>query len=283
MYKSLNTGAIGVKSDLAGALALAKQYGFQAIDLPMGEMLRIADAQGVTAVAKLFSDAGVGYGPWGLPTDWRSDEEKLRQGLAELPRYAALGQQLGATRVNTWVTPGSNERARQEHFDYLLARFRPIAEVLARYGCRLGLEFIGPKTSRTRLQHEFIYTAGDMLAFARAIGPNVGLLHDCWHWYTSGGTLAELRSLKASDIVSVHVNDAPPGIARDEQIDNQRMLPMESGVIDLPGYLRALQEIGYDGPVTVEPFSARLRQLSPDQAVAETAAALDKGWKAAGL
>lgn len=283
MYKSLNTGAIGVKSDLAGALALAKQYGFQAIDLPMGEMLRIADAQGVTAIAKLFSDAGVGYGPWGLPTDWRSDEEKLRQGLAELPRYAALGQQLGATRVNTWVTPGSNERARQEHYDFLLARFQPIAEVLARYGCRLGLEFIGPKTSRTRLQHEFIYTAGDMLAFARAIGPNVGLLHDCWHWYTSGGTLDELRSLKASDIVSVHVNDAPPGIARDEQLDNQRMLPMESGVIDLPGYLRTLQAIGYDGPVTVEPFSARLRQLSPDQAVAETAASLDKAWKAAGL
>jgi sugar phosphate isomerase/epimerase len=283
MYKSLSTGAIGVKSDLAGALALAKQYGFEAIDLPMGEMLRLADAQGAPAVAKLFNDAGVRYGPWGLPTDWRSDEEKLRQGLAELPRYGALGQQLGATRVNTWVTPGSNERTRQEHYDYLLARFRQIAKVLADYGCRLGLEFIGPKTSRTRLQHEFIYTAGDMLGFARAIGPNVGLLHDCWHWYTSGGTIDELRSLKATDVVSVHVNDAPPGIARDEQLDNQRMLPMESGVIDLPAYLRTLQAIGYDGPVTVEPFSARLRQLAPDQAVAETAAALDKGWKAAGL
>jgi sugar phosphate isomerase/epimerase len=283
MYKSLNTGAIGVKADLAGALNLAKQHGFDAIDLPIGEALRIADAQGVTAVRALFADAGVQCGPWGVPVDWRADEEKYQQGLRDLPRVAALGQQLNALRVNTWVMSGQNERTRQEQYTYLVERFRPIATILAEYGCRLGLEFIGPKTSRARFQHEFIYTAGDMLEFAHAIGPNVGLLHDCWHWYTSGGTIAELRAMQGQDIVSVHVNDAPAGLVRDEQLDNQRLLPMESGVIDLPGYLRTLREIGYDGPVTVEPFSARLRQLSPDAAVAETAAALDRAWRAAGL
>lgn len=283
MYKSLNTGAIGVKTDLADTLALAKQHGFQAIDLPMGEMLRLADAQGVPAVASMFRDVDLGFGPWGLAVDWRSDEEKYQLGLAELPRYAVLGQQLGATRANTWVMSGQHDRTRDEQYDHLLARFQPIAKVLADHNCRLGLEFIGPKTLRDRFQHAFLYTANDMLDFAHAIGPNVGLLHDCWHWYTSGGTLAELRRLQPADIVSVHVNDAPPGIDRDAQLDNQRMLPMESGVIDLPAYLRALNDLGYDGPVTVEPFSARLRQLPPDQAVAETATALDKAWQAAGL
>jgi len=283
VYTSLNTGAIGVKADLAGALALAKQHGFQAIDVPMGEVLRLADTEGAPAAAALFRDAGLRFGPWGLPVEWRTDEEKFQQGLSELPRYAALGRELGATRVNTWVPSGNNDRSRQQQFDHLLTRFRPIAAILAEHDCRLGLEFIGPKTQRARFTHEFIYTAGDMLEFAHAVGPNVGLLHDCWHWYTSGGTIAELTSLRAQDIVSVHVNDAPPGIDRDAQLDNQRMLPMESGVIDLPGYLKALQAIGYDGPVTVEPFSARLCQLPPDQAVAETAASLEKAWKAAGL
>ena len=283
MYTSLNTGAIGVKADLAGAVALAKRHGFLAIDVPMGEVLRLADAEGAPAAAALFRDAGLRFGPWGLSVEWRADEEKFQQGLSELPRYAALGRELGATRVNTWVPSGNNDRARQEQYDHLLTRFRPIAAILAAHDCRLGLEFIGPKTQRAKFAHEFIYTACDMLEFAHAVGPNVGLLHDCWHWYTSGGSIAELYSLRAQDIVSVHVNDAPPGIDRDEQLDNQRMLPMESGVIDLPGYLKALQAIGYDGPVTVEPFSARLRQLPPDQAVAETAASLEKAWKAAGL
>jgi sugar phosphate isomerase/epimerase len=283
VYTSLNTGAIGVKADLAETIALAQRHGFSAIDVPMGEVRRLADAEGVAAVAARFHAAGVRFGPWGLPVDWRSDDTKFQQGLTELPDFAALGQQLGATRVNTWVLPGQNDRTAQEQFDYLLQRFRPIAAILAEHGCRLGLEFIGPKTLRARFTHEFAYTAGDMLSFAHAVGPNVGLLHDCWHWYTSGGSIAEIQSLRPADIVSVHVNDAPPGIERDEQIDNQRMLPMESGVIDLPGYLRALQAIGYDGPVTVEPFSARLRQLPADEAVAETAAALQKAWQAAGI
>jgi sugar phosphate isomerase/epimerase len=283
VYTSLNTGAIGVKADLAGTIALAQRHGFQAIDVPMGEAQRLADAESVAAVAALFRDAGLRFGPWGLPVDWRADDAKYQQGLAELPRFAALGQQLGATRVNTWIMPGQNDRTRQEQYDHLLQRFRPIAAILADHGCRLGLEFIGPKTSRAKFAHEFAYTAGDMLSFAHAIGPNVGLLHDCWHWYTSGGTIAELRSLRPADIVSVHVNDAPPGIGRDDQLDNQRMLPMESGVIDLPGYLRTLQAIGYDGPVTVEPFSARLRQLPAEEAVAETAAALQRAWQAVAI
>lgn len=283
MYTSLNTGAIGVKTDLAGAMDLAKRHGFAAIDLPIGEALRLEESEGTSAVVARFAAAGLRYGPWGLTVEWRRDEEQWRQGLTELPRYAALAQRLGATRVNTWVTPGQNERTLEEQAAHLRRRFQPIAAILAEHGCRLGLEFIGPKTSRSRFPHEFYYTAGDMLEFARSIGPNVGLLHDCWHWYTSGGTLDELRSLRGTDIVSVHVNDAPPGIAVEDQIDNQRMMPMESGVIDLPGYLQALQAIGYDGPVTVEPFSARVRQLAPEDAVAETAASLANAWQAAGL
>jgi len=283
MYRSLNTGAIGVRADLEGALTMAKAHGFDAIDFGIGEAQRIAEAQGADALTRKFEAAGVKPGPWGLPVDWRGDDEKFQQGLSELAAAAELGQRLAAQRVTTWVTPGHNERTRQQQYDYLLGRFRPIARILADHGCRLGLEFIGPKTSRTRLAHEFIYTAGDMLAFAHDIGPNVGLLHDCWHWYTSGGTLEELKSLKAEDVVAVHVNDAPAGVERDAQIDNQRLLPMESGVIELPAYLRALQQIGYDGPVTVEPFSARLRELAPEQAVRETAESLGKAWNAAGL
>lgn len=283
MYRSLNTGAIGVRTDLAGALAMAKAHGFDAVDFGIGEAQRIAEAQGADPLSGTFAAAGVKPGSWGLPVDWRGDDDKFQQGLSDLTAAAALGQRLAATRVTTWVTPGHNERSRQQQYDYLLGRFRPIARILADHGCRLGLEFIGPKTSRTRLAHEFIYTAGDMLTFAHDIGPNVGLLHDCWHWYTSGGTLEELKRLKAEDVVAVHVNDAPAGIERDAQIDNQRLLPMESGVIDLPAYLRALRQIGYDGPVTVEPFSARLRELAPEQAVRETADALGRAWMAAGL
>jgi len=41
------------------------------------------------------------------------------------------------------------------------------------------------------------------------------------------------KGVLADPKVVVHVNDAPAGIARDEQIDTVRTLPMETGVIDL--------------------------------------------------
>ena len=43
----------------------------------------------------------------------------------------------------------------------------------------------------------------------------------------SGGTLDEVRALRAEQVVYVHVNDAPPGVPLDDQIDNVRALPGE--------------------------------------------------------
>ena len=84
----------------------------------------------------------------------------------------------------------------------------------------------------------------------------------------------------------VHVNDAPAGINRDEHIDTVRTLPMETGIIDLVGFMRALQEMGYDGPVMPEPFSQRINDLAatdPRAAAREAARSMDALWQAAEL
>ena len=99
---------------------------------------------------------------------------------------------------------------------------------------------------------------------AKEIGSNVGLLHDCWHWYTSGGTVEEILTLSPQDIIYVHVNDAPANVDRDAQMDNIRALPGETGVIDIVGYLNALKTIGYTGCVTPEPFKSSLNDLPTD-------------------
>jgi sugar phosphate isomerase/epimerase len=153
---------------------------------------------------------------------------------------------------------------------------------LGEHGCRLGLEFIGPRTLRVDKPYGFIYSMGGMLALAHAIGTgNVGLLLDCWHWYTGLGTVSDLMGLTNEDVVHVHVNDAPDGVYVGDQIDNKRALPNETGVIDLVGFLSALQKIGYDGPVSPEPFSQSVREMAAQDAVQTTHDALDKGWQAA--
>jgi sugar phosphate isomerase/epimerase len=184
----------------------------------------------------------------------------------------------------TWVLPASDEQPLEENRRFHIERFRPIAQVLADHGCYLGLEFIGPKTLRESKRYPFIYRMGDMLALGAEIGPNVGLLLDCWHWYTSRGTLDELRALKPEQVVYVHVNDAPAGIPIDEQLDHTRALPGETGVIDIVGFLQALQTIGYDGPVTPEPFKKELNDLPSDDArLQKVGEAMDAIFRRAGL
>ena len=82
-----------------------------------------------------------------------------------------------------------------------------------------------------------------------------------------------MKALSQSQVVYVHINDAPAGIDVDEQLDDVRHLPGESGVIDLVGFLQALNEIGYDGPVAVEPFDSALAALSPTERVLSAATA----------
>ena len=95
--------------------------------------------------------------------------------------------------------------------------------------------------------------------------------------------LGELQKLRKEDVVYVHVNDAPSGVPVDEQIDWKRRLPGETGVIDIAGFLKALKHIGYDGPVTPEPFDENLRKNLTNEAVQKVGKALDKVWRQAGI
>jgi sugar phosphate isomerase/epimerase len=149
--------------------------------------------------------------------------------------------------------------------------------VLGDHGVRLGLEYVGPKTSWSSSRFPFIHTMAEMKDLIAEINlGNVGFLLDSWHWYTAQETEADLLSLKSAEVVLCHVNDAPKGLAPDQQIDSRRALPCATGVINLKAFLGAMVKIGYDGPVVCEPFSQELRQMSPEQILAAVAAAMKK-------
>jgi len=275
MFTALSPGALGMQvKGLADAIRLAKEAGYGGVEFGIHEVAGLIDEQGADAVRAMFESAGIKPAGWGLPTDWRGSEENWRRGIEELPRLAAAAQAIGCGRTMTWIMPCSNDRPYDENRRFHIERFKPVAEVLAAHGCSLGLEFIGPKTLRDSQRYPFIHTMGDMLAMGAEIGPNVGLLLDCWHWYTSGATVADLLALRPEQVVYVHVSDAPPGVALEDHIDNKRCLPGATGVIDIAGFLQALEKIGYDGPVTPEPFG------SPATWAAD---ALRACWQKAGL
>jgi sugar phosphate isomerase/epimerase len=287
MYTSLGPEAIGVRGlALRDAIALARDSGFAGLTFDIRVAAQAVEDHGLDEVRGWFSAANVLPANWGLPVSWR-DDARFADDLQKLAPLAAVGRELGSTRTATFMPSGSNEREFDENFAWHISRLRPIAELLREEGCRLGIEYIGTATWRAQFPHEFIYTLPGLMDLIAAIDvDNVGVMVDSWHLFSAGGTVEELERLTNRDVVVAHVNDAPAGIGWDEQIDTQRALPLETGVLDLVGFMQALQRIGYDGPVMPEPFSQRVNELAatdPLAAARETERSMDALWQAAGL
>jgi len=280
MYRSLQPGAVGIRISLNEGLELAAQYGFEGLHVNINEVIRI----GPEKVKEQFEAKGLIPSAWGLPVDVRGDDATFEKGLNGLPKWADVAMQLGCLRTSTYILSFSDDLPFKENYCRHQNRLRAIGEVLSDRDIRLGLEFLGPKTLRDGHRYAFIHTMDGMLELCDDIGTgNMGLLLDAWHWYTSHGTVEDLKRLRDEHIVDVHVNDAPKGIPIDEQIDNVRCLPGETGVIDIASFLRTLHKIGYTGPVMAEPFSKKIQGLPPHEAAHLTGEALTKIWNIAGL
>ncbi len=287
MYTTLGPEALGIRGlSLAEAIDLARQFGFAGLAVDAHAVADAVDERGAEAVREEFARASVRPALFNLPVAWR-DDERWQGDLRELPRLANAARAIGAERTATYIPSGSDDRPYDENFAWHVARLRPIAEALREAGCRFGLEYVGTTTFREGFRHPFIFTLDGARELIAAIGvDNVGLMLDSWHLFASGGTLDDLQRLRNEDIVVVHVNDAPAGIAWDDQIDTVRTLPLETGVIDLVGFMRTLQRLGYDGPVMPEPFSQRINELAaadPLAAARETSRAMADLWRAAGI
>lgn len=277
-FKNFAPGHIGVRANQQQALEYAVKYGLGGIAPSESEFASKSAAEIGEWVA-LLKQKGIRYGAAGLPVEFRKDEAQFQKGMAELPKRASLLKQLGVTRVATWLLPGHNELTYLQNFKIHETRLREAAKVFKDNDIRLGLEFVGPHTSREKFRFPFACAQTDMMELVEAIGTgNVGLLLDSWHWYTSHGTVEEVLRLSNKDIVHVHVNDAPAGMGVDQQVDNRRKLPATTNVIDLKGFINALVKIGYDGPVECEPFDQELRKMDQAVIVQTTAESLNRLW-----
>ena len=282
MSIQLSCGSIGVKADQRQAIAYASQYGFQTVEADSG-FLASLDRPALSALLAEMKEKKVQWGSSGLPVDFRRDEEPFRTGLTDLPRRASALRAAGVTRVGTWISPTSDDLTFSENLKLHATRLRQVASVLEDQNCRIGLEYVGPKTSWSARRFPFVHTMKEAKELIAAISkPNVGILLDSWHWFTAQETVDDLKILKNSDIVSIDLNDAPAGIPVLEQKDSARALPCETGVIDVAAFLNTLNALGCDAPARCEPFSARLRALPPAQALQETAGAMRKAFSLIG-
>ncbi len=271
-------GRLGVKANQKQAIDFAARHGFESVGPNAKELAKFSDQQLTELKAELKAKKLV-FSAAGMPVDFRGDEDKFKKGLADLPAEAAALQRAGVTRIGTWLKPFSDELTYMQNFRQHGVRLREVGKILADHGLRFGLEYVGTKTLWTSKKYSFVHTMAETKELLAEINvPTVGFVLDSWHWFTANETGEDILSLSNDQIVAVDLNDAPKGIELDDQIDNKRELPMATRVIDVAAFLKALNQLGYDGPVRAEPFNAVLRKMDAEAAVAATAAAMKKAF-----
>lgn len=263
----LNPGSIGVSLDQKSTLEAAIKYGYEAIVSFPGQLQAWSDEE-MAAFREKMQSKDISWGSAGLPVQFRQDEQTFREGLSKLAAAAKALERAGASRMNTWIMPTHPTLSYSENMKQHAYRLGECAKVLADYGVKLGLEYVGPKTLMARDRYPFIHTLGECMDLIANTGQdNVGIQLDSFHWYCGEDTVEDLLSLQPEQIVTVDLNDARADLSRDEQIDGTRELVGSSGVVDIESFLKALVEIEYAGPVRSEPFNKKLNQMEDQQAM----------------
>lgn len=272
-------GSIGIKADQGRSIELAGKYGFESVQ-PFGKQLL---AEGVPKYVEMLHKNKLKWAAAAMSVSLRSDETTYRAAVEQYPQECKALHRAGVTRVGTAISSASDDFNYLDNFRRHTKRLKEVGSILEDNGLRLGLEYLGTKHIWTSRRHSFLHSMNECLELIDAAGKgNIGVVIDSWHWWTARETLDDIRSVTNEQVVSADLNDAPTGVEIDLQRDNQRELPLATGVIDCKGFLNALADIDYDGPIRAEPFNDILNEMDDDQAADTTAKAMKEAFALVG-
>lgn len=273
---SLNPVSIGLRCTAAELLDYSILYNFKAISPILTDLISYSKTQQKEYIKKMKAHDIV-FDSAGLPIKFRTSKIEFHRGLSFLKQHIETIANYGIHSFVTWIMPTNQELTYRQNFDQHQIRLKQAAKLIGTEGLRLGLEYVGPKTLMIRDKYPFIHTIAELRELISGIGEdNVGYLLDSFHIYCSGDSLKDLAFLKANDIVSVQVNDGVIGRTADTQIDQERELPGDTGLIDLKSFLNTVKSTGYSGAVSVEPFNKMVNQMDTISKLKRIRASLKK-------
>lgn len=242
---------------LGRRLHAAAQAGYTGIGLWYGDLVQQdRQAGGLGALRRQLDALGFKFVELEFLTDWFCEGEARQQSDTRRELFLRAAKELGARHLKVIPPmPGSAIGATA-----LVEAFGKLCDEAATAGLGIAMEMM-PMSA--------LPTLADNLAVTQAAAAsNGGLLLDIWHVQRSGcGDFRDLAGIPVSALAAVELNDAlaSPGPDLFQDTLNGR-LPCGEGELDVSGFIAALWQAGYRGPIGVEILSPGFRALSPEEA-----------------
>jgi sugar phosphate isomerase/epimerase len=234
----------------------AARAGYAGTGLWLGDLIAWQErGLDYAALKHRLSDAGQQLVELEFLADWFATGERRARSDAARTALFHAADALGARHVKV-MPPFLPDDPQGED---LAGEFAALCAQAADHGLMVGLEMLPFST----LPH--LDAALDMVTAADA--PNGGLLIDIWHVVRSGGDAADVAKVPARFIVSVELCDAlmaMQGSITEDTMCHRRLCG--EGEFDVPGFIRAIGQAGYDGPFGVEILSSAFRLLPLEEA-----------------
>ncbi len=250
----LNPITLGGERDYSVTIQAAAKAGFRAVELWLPHVEKfIASGHSAADARAVLKDNGVEpAGACFVAGLITSTGEAKRKAFDAAKARFELCQELGAKTI-CCVADGP---AAPTLDDYHTAaeQTREVCDLAGSFGLSVALEFVAG--------FPFI---GTLATAARVVNDadhaNLGILFDCFHFWTGRSKMEDFDALRGAPIAFVHLNDAR-ALPREILRDADRVLPGQ-GCFPLREIVRRIQATGYDGYHSLELFNPELAAADP--------------------
>ncbi len=263
-------GATTMTADLETDIRSAAAAGFDLVELRSNKLYDYLETNTVDDLKALLKETGVGV--LSINTlehiTWRSeeDQEAIREECEKLSEISAA---IGCPYVLS--VPGKlrmGPKTDEETIGESVRVLHELADIVEKHGVKLGFEFLGEKGNSVQtldLGSRIVDMVGR---------ESVGNVIDTYHFYAGGSSWESLEKLDPKKLFIFHINDAED-LPKDQLNDSKRLYP-GLGILPIAEMKKRLDEIGYQGPASVEIFRPEYWEQDPYEVAKEAKNAAEK-------
>lgn len=243
--------------DFKDRVAAAAKAGFKGIGLWHADLAHILERRSLAEMHRILDDHGIKYVELEFLYDWFLDDERRKKSDAQRHLLLTAAEALGARHVKV------GDFFREEcDTQRLIEEFAQLCRDADEHGTSIVYEMM-PFSRIDSLEAVRELVEG---ASAR----NGGVIFDLWHIVKLGIPYESVARFPKQYFAGVELNDgylkSPAGMDFREETTGHRKF-CGTGEFDVKGFVKALQNSPYRGPVGIEVLSKELRTWPLDKAV----------------